>query len=261
MKRLSIILAVAIFSLSFFQESAAKSPLIGVSASENSPAAAPSTYIKSIRKAGGVPVVIPMTTEKEQLEKILATVDGILMTGGEDIDPLKYYGEEPLRAQGEIVPYRDEFDCMLIKMAVEKGLPLLGICRGEQLLNVVFGGTLYQDIPSQAKDSYVKHRQQAPSSYGTHSISIEKGSILNKVLGTERAVVNSFHHQAVKDPAPGFKVIARAADGIIEGIQMNEKVFGLQFHPEGFVANGDDTFLPIFQYFVEKANEYQSSKK
>ena len=183
------------------------------------------------------------------------------MTGGEDIDPLKYYGEEPLRAQGEIVPYRDEFDCMLIKMAVEKGLPLLGICRGEQLLNVVFGGTLYQDIPSQAKDSYVKHRQQAPSSYGTHSISIEKGSILNKVLGTERAVVNSFHHQAVKDPAPGFKVIARAADGIIEGIQMNEKVFGLQFHPEGFVANGDDTFLPIFQYFVEKANEYQSSKK
>ncbi len=150
---------------------------------------------------------------------------------------------------------------MLIKMAVEKGLPLLGICRGEQLLNVVFGGTLYQDIPSQAKDSYVKHRQQAPSSYGTHSISIEKGSILNKVLGTERAVVNSFHHQAVKDPAPGFKVIARAADGIIEGIQMNEKVFGLQFHPEGFVANGDDTFLPIFQYFVEKANEYQSGKK
>ncbi len=254
-------MTLALLSASICESASAKSPIIGISATDKSPASAPSTYINSVRRAGGVPLVIPMTTDKEQLEAVLATVDGIIMTGGEDIDPLKYYGEEPVRAQGEIVPYRDEFDCMLIKMAVEKGLPLLGICRGEQLLNVVFGGTLYQDIPSQAKDSYVKHRQQAPSSYGTHSISIEKGSILNKVLGTERAVVNSFHHQAVKDPAPGFKVIARAADGIIEGIQMNEKVFGLQFHPEGFVANGDDTFLPIFQYFVEKANEYQSSKK
>ena len=150
---------------------------------------------------------------------------------------------------------------MLIKMAVEKGLPLLGICRGEQLLNVVFGGTLYQDIPSQAKGSYIKHRQQAPSNYGTHTIKIENGTVLNKVLKSDKAVVNSFHHQAVKDVAPGFKVMATSADGIVEAIQKDEKVFGLQFHPEGFVANGDDTFLPIFQYFVEKANEYQSSKK
>lgn len=261
MKRLLFIITLALLSASICESASAKSPIIGISASEKSPASAPSTYINSVRRAGGVPLVIPMTTDKEQLEAVLATVDGIIMTGGEDIDPLKYYGEEPVRAQGEIVPYRDEFDCMLIKMAVEKGLPLLGICRGEQLLNVVFGGTLYQDIPSQAKGSYIKHRQQAPSSYGTHTIKIENGTVLNKVLKSDKAIVNSFHHQAVKDVAPGFKVMATSADGIVEAIQKDEKVFGLQFHPEGFVSSGDDTFLPIFQYFVEKATEYQGSKK
>ncbi len=231
-------------------------PIIGVSASSNTSASAPLTYIKAIKRAGGVPLVIPMTTCEEQISAVLAVVDAIVMTGGEDVCPL-YYGEEPLRAQGEIVPERDEFDYKLIRMAIDKDLPLLGICRGEQVLNVAFGGTLYQDIPSQKKDSFIKHSQKAPREYGTHSITIEKGSLLEQLLGTNKTNVNSFHHQAVKDVAPGFKATAFAADGVIEAIEMvgNNKVLGVQFHPEGPTSVGDDEFLGIFTHFIELAKK------
>ncbi len=229
-------------------------PIIGVSSTSNTSASAPLTYINSIKRAGGVPLVIPMTTCEEQLSAILATVDAVVMTGGEDVCP-SYYGEEPLRAQGEIVPERDEFDYKLIRMAVDKGLPLLGICRGEQVLNVAFGGTLYQDIPSQKRDSYIKHSQKAPREYGTHSITIEKGSLLEKLLKTNKTYVNSFHHQAVKDVAPGFKATAHSADGVVEAIEMvgNNTVWGVQFHPEGPTSVGDDEFLGIFTHLIELA--------
>lgn len=235
-------------------------PIIGISAKNAAGIAATNlTYVNAIKRAGGVPVVIPMTTDTAQIDAILNVVSGIVMTGGEDVDPLKYYGEEPVRAQGEIVPERDTYDYMLIRRAVEKGLPLLGICRGEQMLNIAFGGSLYQDIPSQAEGSFIKHNQEAPSSYGTHSITIDRNSLLFKILATDSAVVNSFHHQAVKEIAPGFRVMAKSKDGIVEGIEMigNDKVFGLQFHPEGLISRGDDTFLPVFIYFVEKAVEFK----
>lgn len=167
-----------------FAASQEHKPIIGVSATESSPTSAPSTYVNAVKRAGGVPVVIPITSDSTQIEAILEAVDGIVMTGGADIDPLKYLGEEPVRALGEITPLRDEFDIMLIRMAVRKGLPLFGICRGEQILNVAFGGSLYQDIPSQA-GAYVKHSQDAPGSYGTHSITIEKNSLLGSLLGKD----------------------------------------------------------------------------
>ena len=180
----------------------------------------------------------------------------MLFRSGEDVCP-SYYGEEPLRALGEIVPYRDEFDYKLIKMAVDKGLPVLGICRGEQMMNIAYGGTLYQDIPSQKKDSYVKHRQNAPRTYGTHAINIEKGSILEKQIGKTNARVNSYHHQSVKDIAPGFKATAYSEDEVIEAIEMigNDKVWGVQFHPEGPVSGGNDELIGIFQYLIEKSKK------
>ena len=245
----------------------AQTPVIGLSGyTESGSCRVNMTYVNSVRMAGGAPLVIPVTSDDAQIDVILGAVDGLIMTGGEDFDPLKWYGEEPIRGLGEVVPARDDFDVKLVRAAVARGIPVLAICRGEQLLAVAFGGSLWQDIPSQVKESYVKHRQSPTSgAYGTHSISIEKGSLLSRVLGGRtKAVVNSFHHQAIKDVPQGLKVTATAADGIIEAVERNGRlapayadggamILGVQFHPEAITAAGSTEFLPIFQKLVEEA--------
>ena len=258
---LALVLLGAVLGLS------AKTPVIGISAySEDGRCQVNMTYINSVRMAGGVPLVIPVTSDDAQIAAIIATIDGLLMTGGEDFDPLKWFGEEPVRGLGEVVPARDEYDVKLVRAAVAAGIPVLGICRGEQLLAVAFGGSLWQDIPSQVKDSYVKHRQSPTTgTIGTHSITIEKGSLLARTLGKEKAVVNTFHHQAIKDVPKGFRVVARAADGIIEGVERSGKlpdfkdggamILGVQFHPEIITNGGNPEFLPLFQKLVEEAGK------
>lgn len=245
----------------------AKTPVIGISAySEEGRCQVNMTYVNSVRMAGGVPLVIPVTSDDAQIDAILKTIDGLLMTGGEDFDPLKWFGEEPVRGLGEVVPARDDYDVKLVRAAVAKGIPVLGICRGEQLLAVAFGGSLWQDIPSQIPASYVKHRQgPTTGAYGTHSIAITKGSLLEKVLGKDKAVVNSFHHQAIKDVPQGLKVVATSADGIIEAVERSGKlrgfpdggamILGVQFHPEIITNAGNPEFLPIFRKLVEEAGK------
>ena len=261
MKRLLLIAALLVAASGL----SAKTPIIGISAySEDGRCQVNMTYVNSIRMAGGVPVVIPVTGDDAQIAAIIETIDGLVMTGGEDFDPLKWFGEEPVRGLGEVVPARDDYDVKLIRAAVAKGIPVLGICRGEQLMAVAFGGSLWQDIPSQIPSSYVKHRQSPTSgAYGTHSIDIEKGSALARILGKEKAVVNSFHHQAIKDVPQGFKVVARSADGIIEAVERSGRIrghedagawiLGVQFHPEVITNAGNPEFLPVFRTLVEEA--------
>ncbi|MDD3273893.1 MAG: gamma-glutamyl-gamma-aminobutyrate hydrolase family protein [Bacteroidales bacterium] len=264
MKKFLSIVLFALLTLSVTAQNT-KKPVIGISSTwgGGTSTQVPVTYVNSVIRAGGVPVVLPLTDDIELLSAMLERVDAVIMTGGEDIDPLKWFGEEPIPAMGEIAPKRDEFDIMLIRLAVEKGLPLLGICRGHQLLNVAFGGTLYQDLPSQLKGYSVKHRQSTPGWYGTHSINIEKGSLLFKQLGVETIAVNTFHHQGVKDLAPGYKATAWSKDGVVEAMEKvgSSKVYGVQFHPEVFTSNGYDAFVGIFSHLINEASIFGASRK
>lgn len=207
-------------------------------------------YVQSILLAGAVPVILPVSTDEDVIKAQLKAVDGILLTGGEDVNPL-LFGEEPRKFIGETMDERDTFDSILIKNALEQKKPILGICRGSQILNVVCGGTLYQDC-SLSENQYVGHIQGCKTSQASHSIDIEEESYLYEIFG-DRALVNSYHHMSIKDVAEGFKIIAKAKDGIIEGIQKNDGSFalGVQWHPE-MMAASNDNMLKIFKLLISK---------
>ena len=170
------------------------------------------------------------------------------------------FGQEPSPYLGTVVPDRDTYDLALIRKAIKKGIPVFGVCRGLQCLNIAMGGDLIQDIPSEVEDA-IQHRQTGPRSYGSHSISIEKGSLMEKMLGSGEIAVNSFHHQACKKIAKGYKVTAKAPDGIVEAIESEDgRSYGVQFHPEGFVYSGNKTFLPLFKHLIKLAAEYAQKK-
>jgi microsomal dipeptidase-like Zn-dependent dipeptidase/gamma-glutamyl-gamma-aminobutyrate hydrolase PuuD len=240
-------------------------PLIGLSAARNANggSAVGSAYIESVIKAGGAPVLIPATTNATVLRQIVANLDGLIMIGGEDVNPL-WYNEAPLQQLGEVDPLRDEYDIKLIKLAADRNVPLLGICRGEQIINVAFGGTLYQDLPSQ-RDSktLVKHVQKLPGAYASHIASIVPGTQLEKIIGSGNKGVNSFHHQAIKDVAPGFRAVAFSSDSVVEAIEAwpNHPILAVQWHPELLTAGGDTTMVKLFRFLVGKADTYRQAKE
>ena len=258
MKRFYFFFSICVVWFSAFAQPP-KLPVIGISGAHSLDGSTQvkSDYVKAVLRAGGVPIVLPINDNPEVLKKMVASIDAIIMTGGEDIDPLKNYNEDPIPGQEDINPERDAFDIAIIKLSVEQGIPILGICRGHQMLNVAFGGTLYQDLPSQIKTGLIKHRQKAPGWYGTHRVIIAENSLLAKILNKTEIVTNSFHHQAVKDIADGFVVTARTADGVVEAMEMrgNHTIFSVQFHPEAPTANGSEEFLPIFEYLIELASQ------
>jgi putative glutamine amidotransferase len=185
------------------------------------------TYARGVLEAGGLPVLLPVLhgTQGAQLE----TLDGVLFSGGVDVDP-EFFGQDHEAGLGEIDPKRDEFEIELYTLARAAKKPVLGICRGFQLMNVAEGGTLYQHLPN-ATGIWADHAQtSAPPAYG-HRARLGAGSRLERAYGAETVRVNSFHHQGVKDPAPGLLVNAWSPDGLIEGLEA-EGLLAVQWHPE-----------------------------
>ena len=237
-------------------------PLIGISLgyspTKNS---VNNTYVNSILMNGGVPYLIPVTDDVEVLRQVVAQLDGIVFTGGEDFAPA-YFGEEEHEHLGEVNVNRDTYDLTLFKLASDRNIPTLGICRGLQLINVGMGGTLYQDLPSQ-KPSDINHRQQEAGTVATHSVSVVEGSLMHQILGEKEIQVNTFHHQAIKKLAPGLKIVGWANDSVPEMIEAypNRQILGTQFHPEIFTANGDKLLGKLFQFLIGKAETFQKAKE
>lgn len=192
----------------------------------------PKSYFEAIRHFGGIPLLIPVFARDEELEFLLDQCDGVILTGGNDIDPV-LFGETVLNDTVEIAQERDYQEAFVIDMALARNLPILGICRGIQMLNVHFGGSLWQDIPAQIP-SEVQHRMDKPYHRASHKCILEKGTPLHQISGTNIIGVNSHHHQAVKDLAPNFLSMGCSEDGIIEAIYDPSKPFlwGVQWHPE-----------------------------
>lgn len=206
-------------------------------------------YVESIRKAGGIPIILPPIRAQEEGSAMLSLLDGLLLTGGGDISPV-YLREDPLRGIGECFPERDWSEILLTRLSLQRNFPLLGICRGIQVLAVAAGGRIYQDIPSQHPIA-MQHRQTAPRQYAWHDVEITEDSALDHLLSERKIGVNSLHHQAVLEIPPGFIQNALASDGIIEGIEKPDAKFciGVQWHPESMETEIHSEAL--FRGFVE----------
>lgn len=213
-------------------------------------------YYLGIERAGGLPILIPNVDEVDTVDKIYSKLDGILLAGGEDLDP-GYFKENPHPQMGAISPVRDKIEIHLAVRCLEDDKPLLGICRGMQVLNAAAGGTLYQDIYSQLKDrEIIKHTQEGPRWNATHTVKLRPGSKLHQIFKEKELRVNSIHHQAVKDVARDFMVTAQAPDGIIEGMEgvSFKFVVAVQWHPERMWQKYP-IMLKLFKAFVEAARK------
>ena len=188
-------------------------------------------YYKSVVAAGGIPIVIPPVADKDILVGTLERIDALLLSGGGDFNPL-FAGEEPSRGLRGINQKRDLPELMMAQLAYNRQLPILGICRGIQTLAVALGGRIWQDINEKTT---MKHSQEADRSEQTHSVSLDDDSMLCRIYGEKKLLVNSFHHQAVREPGPRFRVVGKSPDHIVEAIESGEykPIIGVQWHPAG----------------------------
>lgn len=228
-------------------------PVIGVCAShdtEKKTFFVRENYMESIMRAGGLPVLLPMTRDVETIGEMAERIDGLFLAGGGDVDPAHYNTPKHPKC-GEIDPLRDDFELMLISRVMTRKLPIFGVCRGIQVMNVALGGTLIQDIPSEVPVNEI-HLQNPPYDEPIHEIDVYEDGLLRKILNVPRFAVNSTHHQAVLDLAPGFVVDARSPEGIIEAVHMKDdpRIFGVQFHPEHFAYKSKGA-QALFNYFVD----------
>lgn len=241
-----------------------RQPIIGITGNFNDGnCCVADGYIRSVLQAGAIPLIIPPHDEAEALSNTLDRIDGLLLTGGGDINPL-FLGEEPVRQLGSINHRRDKQELLIARMAADRQIPTLGICRGIQIMMAALGGKLYQDIHTQTGFPCIKHSQELDRSYPSHSVRLEKGSTICQIFdGVEQLNVNSFHHQAVKEVAPGFKVCGYAPDGIIEAVESTEykSMIGVQWHPECMILSGNESMLPLFRWLADEALSYHQARQ
>ena len=244
-----------------------RAPLIGITGHVTETSlgrkvvAAGEAYVEAIRQAGGFPVLLAPVEDAERVADALAYVDGILFTGGKDVDP-SHYGEEILNTKVAPEPERDAFELPLAQAAVAGNHPVLAICRGMQVLNVALGGSLWQDIPEQVERA-LHHYQKAPRDETTHQIEVKRDSLVGDLVRSSdgmRAEANSFHHQAARRLAPGLLPVAHAPDGLVEAVELpgRDFVVGVQWHPEHLTAH--QSHRRLFEGLVEAAAHYRSRR-
>lgn len=211
-------------------------------------------YLDAVFRAGGFPVLLPLCDDAQRLSALLDRIDGLLLSGGADVDPARY-GEERLPLCGSIAPERDAAEFMLCRLAVERNMPVLAICRGLQVLACAFSGALYQDVAAQFGGTVKHPRDDAPRDQ-VHGVTLTAGSRLRAIAGRAEIRVNSRHHQAVKRLGEGMVCAALAEDGLIEGVEMPDKKFvvGVQWHPES-LSNYVPEAQALFNAFVRACGE------
>lgn len=232
-------------------------PIIGITTDleKNEKHMLNNTYVNAVIHAGGLPILLPIGIE-EDVEQFAGLIDGLLLTGGGDLDPT-IFGEEPHVLLGSVEPARDAVELNLFKEVLAINKPILGVCRGLQVINIALGGNMYQDIYAQKEGDLLQHSQKALRTHGSHFVQVEKDSLLESITKTNQIKVNSFHHQAVKDIPTPLRISGVASDGVIEAIESTAHrfVLGVQWHPEALAQKSDAVSLQIFDAFIQKCAE------
>lgn len=239
-----------------------KKPVIGITArvEKDQTYTLDPVYAQAILQSGGLPLIVPIVDE-EDIPLLCERLDGLIVTGGGDINPT-LYGEEPHPSLGAVYPGSDNYEKELIIEFLQWDKPFMGMCRGLQMLNVSLGGTNYQDLETEYEGKLYQHLQLAMRTHRTHSVELEEDSRLYDIMGEKKFHVNSFHHQGVRDVSDKLRVAARAADGLVEALESDHHQFvlGIQWHPEEFALQNDQASINIFNRFVEEClkDKYQN---
>lgn len=212
-------------------------------------------YVKAVKEAGGLPLILPTGIEKD-IDQLAHMIDGLVLSGGGDIDP-ELFDEDPHPRLGEVTPSRDSFELALVKELLKLDKPIFGICRGLQILNIAFGGNVFQDMHTVSAKPLLQHNQKSPANHASHFIEVKEDSLLHKITKIDHFKVNSFHHQSAKYVPKALKISAWTSDGVIEAIESPTRKFvlGVQWHPEATAASGDIYSQRLFRKFVESSRK------